>query len=170
MQRESVDHMTTSQETQQGPHQGHEGEVPDRKIASTVSSLSKWPSHFEAKQCTAAEAIAAIEPGQRILIGSGAAEPIALVEALVDAGSHLRNNEIVHLLTIGPAPYVVPELSERFRHTAFFIGENVRAAVQEGRADFMPVFLSEIPILMRTGRIPIDVALVQVSPPDRLPL
>lgn len=114
---------------------------------------------------TPAEAIARIRPGQRIFIGSGAAEPVSLVEALVD-GEHLRDNEVVHLLTLGPAPYVKPELAGRFRHTAFFIGENTRAAVNDGRADFMPVFLSEIPQVIRSGRLPVNVALIQVSPPD----
>jgi len=111
-------------------------------------------------------AIRAIRPGQRLLIGSGAAEPAELVDALVAHGDHLSGNEVVHLLTLGPAPYVRPELAGRFRHAAFFIGENVRAAVQDGRADYLPVFLSEIPELIRTGRIRVDVALIQVSPPD----
>jgi acyl-CoA hydrolase/GNAT superfamily N-acetyltransferase len=115
---------------------------------------------------SAEEAIALIRPGRRILIGSGAAEPVALVNALVEHGTHLIDNEIVHLLTLGPAPYVAPELSERFRHAAFFIGSNVRAAVQEGRADFIPVFLSEIPSLIRSGRLRVDVALIQTSLPD----
>src|SRR5204862_5110112 len=66
----------------------------------------------------------------------------------------------------GPAPYVRRELAHRFRHAAFFIGPNVREAVQEGRADFLPVFLSEIPELIRTRRVRVDVALIQVSPPD----
>jgi acyl-CoA hydrolase len=115
---------------------------------------------------TPEHAISLIRPGRRILIGSGAAEPLGLVEALVAHGEHLSDCEIVHLLTLGPAPYVKPELASRFRHTAFFIGANVRSAVQEGRADFMPVFLSEIPRLIESRRIRIDVALIQVSPPD----
>jgi acyl-CoA hydrolase len=85
---------------------------------------------------------------------------------MVGHGTHLADNEIVHLLTLGEAPYVGPGLEQRFRHTAFFIGANVRAAVQEGRADYMPVFLSEIPALIRSRRVGIDVALIQVSPPD----
>ena len=100
------------------------------------------------------------------MIGSGAAEPTQLVDALVRDGEHLADNEIVHLLTLGPAPYVRPEFSARFRHAAFFIGPNVRGAVQEGRADFIPVFLSELPRLIESRRVPIDVALLQVSPPD----
>jgi acyl-CoA hydrolase/GNAT superfamily N-acetyltransferase len=91
---------------------------------------------------------------------------VKLVNALVEHGTHLTHNDIVHILTLGPAPYAAPELAHRFRHTAFFIGANVRKAVQEGRADFIPVFLSEVPQLIRARRVRIDVALIQVSPPD----
>lgn len=125
-----------------------------------------WQERYAAKKTDAAGAIAKIAPGRRLLIGSGAGEPKRLVEALVADGAHLHDNEIVHILTLGPAPYVAPEFASRFRHTAFFIGANVREAVNEGRADFMPVFLSEIPELLRSRRVAIDVALVQVSPPD----
>ena len=130
-------------------------------------SENDWQSRYSWKVSTAEEAIRAIPPGRRILIGSGAGEPARLVEAMVEHGTHLFGNEIVHLLTLGPAPYVAPGLQERFRHTAFFIGANVREAVQEGRADFMPVFLSEIPQVITSGRVAIDIAIVQVSPPDR---
>jgi acyl-CoA hydrolase/GNAT superfamily N-acetyltransferase len=124
-----------------------------------------WRSTFSTKVVTAKEAIALIRPGRRIMVGSGAAEPVSLVDALIAHGDHLADNEIVHLLTLGPAPYVKREFAHRFRHSAFFIGANVREAVQEGRADFIPVFLSEIPELIRS-RIRIDVALIQTSPPD----
>ena len=126
-----------------------------------------WQDRYRARIATPAQAIARIAAGRRILIGSGAAEPTTLVRALVEHGEHLSDNEIVHLLTLGPAPYVQPEMAERFRHTAFFIGPNVRSAVQSGRADFMPVFLSEIPRLIRSGRVRVDAVLVQVTPPDR---
>lgn len=126
-----------------------------------------WQTRWSDKIATADEAVRLIPAGKRILIGSGAGEPVQLVEALVSHGDHLAGNEIVHLMTLGSAPYVQPGLEHRFRHTAFFIGANVRSAVQEGRADFMPVFLSEIPLLINSGRVGIDVALIQVSPPDR---
>jgi len=126
----------------------------------------EWRARYADKVVTADEAIRGIPAGRRILIGSGAAEPVSLVKAMVEQGSHLADNEVVHLLTLGPAPYVEPAHAERFRHIAFFIGANVRSAVQEGRADFMPVFLSEIPELIRSRRVRIDVALIQVSPPD----
>ena len=115
----------------------------------------------------AAQAVRKIPRGRRILIGSGAAEPRRLVDALISDGGHLADNDIVHMLTLGTAPYVQPGLERRFRHTALFIGDNVRAAVQDGRADFTPVFLSEIPTLIRSRRMRIDVALIQVSEPDR---
>lgn len=125
-----------------------------------------WARDWPEKVTTPAEAVRLIRPGRRILIGSGAAEPVQLVNALATHGDHLADNQVVHLLTLGPAPYVAPELSARFRHSAFFIGPNVRQAVQEGRADFIPVFLSEIPELIKTRRVCVDVALIQTSPPD----
>jgi acyl-CoA hydrolase len=127
-----------------------------------------WQERYAAKLASAEQAVRLIPARKRILIGSGAAEPGGLVEAMVTHGTHLEGNEVVHLMTLGSAPYVQPGLEARFRHTAFFIGANVRQAVQEGRADFMPVFLSEIPQLITSGRVHIDVALIQVSPPDRL--
>jgi acyl-CoA hydrolase/RimJ/RimL family protein N-acetyltransferase len=133
---------------------------------SSFAGGTGWQTTYSSKLSSAAEAIARIRPGRRILIGSGAAEPVCLVEALASDGQHLADNEVVHLLTLGPAPYVRPELASRFRHTAFFIGANVRQAVQEGRADFIPVFLSEIPELIQSRRVRIDVALIQTSVPD----
>ncbi|XXY52735.1 GNAT family N-acetyltransferase [Sorangium sp. So ce269] len=129
-------------------------------------TVTDWQTRFADKITTAEKAIRAIPRGRRILVGSGAAEPSDLVNAMVEAGDHLADNEVVHLMTEGPAPYVRPGLERRFRHTAFFIGQNVREAIQEGRADFMPVFLSEIPSLILSRRVRIDVALIQVSPPD----
>lgn len=131
------------------------------------ASSEDWQTRYAAKIATPEAAVRLIQPRKRILIGSGAAEPGRLVEAMVSHGEHLEGNEIVHLMTLGSAPYVQPGLERRFRHTAFFIGANVRQAVQEGRADFMPVFLSEIPQLISSGRVRTDVALVQVTPPDR---
>jgi acyl-CoA hydrolase len=130
------------------------------------TQLPDWQDRYRDKLVSAREAVRRIRPGRRLLIGSGAAEPVELVQALVDHGEHLADNEVLHLLTLGPAPYVAPEMRARFRHKAFFIGPNVRSAVQEGRADFVPIFLSEIPDLLRTANAHVDVALIQVSPPD----
>lgn len=126
-----------------------------------------WKLHHEAKLRTPEQAVGLLRSGSRVLVGSGAAEPEALLAAMVGDALALRDMEVVHLLTLGEAPYVAPGLEARFRHLAFFIGPNVREAVREGRADFIPVFLSEIPRLIRERRVRIDAALIQVSPPDR---
>ena len=109
------------------------------------------------------EAVSGIRSGDRVYIGTGAAEPDSLVEALTARAGALRDVRIIQALTFGPARYVAPEHARSFRVTTFFIAPNVREAVAEGRADFVPVFLHE------TGRLceNVDWALVQLSPPDR---
>lgn len=128
--------------------------------------MSDWQEKYASKRRDARAAVRQIGRGKHIFVGSGAAEPVALVEALVAEANHFADNRIVHLLTLGPAPYVERGYETNFRHNAYFIGPNVRAAVREGRADYTPVFLSQIPELIRTRRTPVDVALVMVSPPD----
>jgi acyl-CoA hydrolase len=124
-----------------------------------------WRDHHAAKLETASQAVRRIRHGSRVFIGSGAGEPQSLVHALA-ARQNLEDTEVVHIMTLGVAPYAEPRFDQRFRHNAFFIGANTREAVNEGRADYTPVFLSEIPRLFRDGRIVIDVALIQVSEPD----
>jgi len=126
-----------------------------------------WAHELEAKTCTPEAAVALLRSGWRVLVGSGCAEPQSLVRALVNARHALRDVEVVHLLTLGIADYVEEGLHDHFRHNAFFIGPNVRAAVSEGRADYTPIFLSEIPELIRSGQRRVDAVLLQLSPPDR---
>lgn len=121
---------------------------------------------YATKQMTLQQAISTIPKGKHLFVGSGAAEPVGLVEELVAQADRFADNSIVHLLTLGPAPYVEAQFQDRFRHNAIFIGSNVREAVRDGRADYTPVFLSQIPALIRCRRIPVDVALIQTSPPD----
>jgi acyl-CoA hydrolase len=116
---------------------------------------------------SAEEAVSVIKSGARVFIHSVAAAPRRLVEAMTARAAELRVVEIVSLHTEGPAPYAAPELSKSFRVNALFVGPNVRRAVEEGRADYLPVFLSEVPSLFRSGILPLDVALIHVSPPDR---
>jgi acyl-CoA hydrolase len=118
------------------------------------------------KLMTAEEAVSVVRSGDRVYIHSGCAEPERLVQALIRRRQELYDVEIVHLLTLGNADYVLPEMESHFRHNAFFIGANVREAVNLGRADFTPIFLSEISSLFVSGQLPIDVCLIQVSPPD----
>ena len=116
---------------------------------------------------SADEAAKVISSGDRVFVHGVAATPRLLVEAMTARAGELRDVEIVHLHTEGKAPYADPEFESSFRVNAFFVGANVRDAVNSGRGDYIPVFLSEIPALFRRGVLPIDVALVNVSPPDK---
>ncbi|MCS7083185.1 MAG: 4-hydroxybutyrate CoA-transferase [Bacteroidetes bacterium] len=121
--------------------------------------MSRWVS--------AEEAVSIVRSGHRVYIHSAAAAPRVLIEALVARASELRDVEIVHLHTEGPAPYADPAYARSFRVNALFVGANVRQAINEGRGDYVPIFLSEVPSLFRRGILPLDVALIHVSPPDR---
>ena len=123
-------------------------------------------SDYRARIMPADVALAEIRSGQRIYIHNGCAEPVDLVKALTRRGPELENVEVLHMATMGIADYILPEYEGHFRHNALFIGGNVRKAVQEGRADYTPVFLSEIEDLFRSGALPIDVCLLQCTPPD----
>jgi acyl-CoA hydrolase len=126
----------------------------------------EWQRDYRRKLMSAEDALRGVAPGMRIYIHPGCAEPETLVEALMRQAPVLHNVEIVHLLTLGRADYIAPEMAGHFRHNAMFIGSNVRAAVNEGRADYTPILLSEIEELFESGAMPLDVALIQVSPPD----
>jgi acyl-CoA hydrolase/GNAT superfamily N-acetyltransferase len=123
-------------------------------------------SLYRDRRVTAEEALRAVKSGQSVLVGSGCAAPQELLRGLVARAPRLADVNVVHLLTFGVAPYVEKKYEGSFRHNAFFIGPNVRPAVQEGRADYTPVYLSEIPDLFRSRQMHLDVALVMVSPPD----
>jgi 4-hydroxybutyrate CoA-transferase len=125
-----------------------------------------WIDQYRSKLVTAREAVNCVESGMRVYIHPGCAEPEALVEALMSRAPHVKNVEILHLMTMGTSPYCAPEMAPHFRHNALFVGGNVREAVNDGRADYTPIFLSEVEALFETGEMPIDVALIQVSPPD----
>ncbi len=117
--------------------------------------------------CTPAEAVAgSIYDESQIFVQGGAATPSLLLAALADLGPSLRNVGVTHLHCEGAAPHLRPELAGHLRHRALFIGANAREAVNEGRADYVPVFLSEIPTLFRRGVLGVEVAFINVSPPD----
>jgi len=125
-----------------------------------------WEEDYKSKLRTADEALRCVVSGMRVYIQPGCAEPETLVEALIKRAPHVHDVEIVHMMTMGGAPYVAPEMAGHFRHNAVFIGSNVREAINDGRADYTPVYLSEIEDLFESGAMPIDVALIEVSPPD----
>jgi len=115
---------------------------------------------------TAAEAVRRITSGMRVYLTGNCSVPQTLLSALVQRAPELQDVEIVQVLTVGPADYVAPDMAGHLRVNTLFISDNVRAAVNEGRADFTPVFLSEVPRLFKSGLLAPDVALVHVSPPD----
>ena len=119
------------------------------------------------KHTSAEEAVSVIQSGNRVFIHSVAAAPQRLIQAMTARAPELRHVEIVHLHTEGPAPYAAPELRDSFRVNALFVGANVRDAINSGASSYIPVFLSETSNLFRRGILPLDVALIQVSPPDR---
>jgi 4-hydroxybutyrate CoA-transferase len=125
-----------------------------------------WQEAYRSKIKSAGDALRCVQSGMRVHIHPGCAEPEALVAALIERGPQVRDVEIVHLLTLGNADYVKPEMAPHFRHNAMFIGGNVREAVNAGRADYTPVMLGEVEALFESGAMPLDVALIQVSPPD----
>lgn len=134
--------------------------------SSSASTAGGWQERYQRKIVTAAEAAQKITSGDAVYIHSNAAAPAGLIEGMLARAPQLRDVTILHLLTMGRAEYARKEFAESFRVHALFIGENVRKSVNEGRADYMPVFLSEIPALFERDIVPIDVCMIQVSPPD----
>ena len=108
-----------------------------------------------------------IKVGSRIFIGSGAAEPQRLIKMLIEKDRLIADHETINVIELGTTPYTEAVMSRPFKQNAFFIGPNVRDAVNEGRAEYTPIFLSELPDHIRSGRLKIDVAFIQVAPPDR---
>jgi acyl-CoA hydrolase len=115
---------------------------------------------------TAEEAVSVIKSGQQIFMQGAAATPEVLLDALVARAPELEDVKIVHMHIEGPAPHLAPEMAGHFCHRALFMGANARKAVNEGRAEFIPVFLSEIPILFERGILPLDAVLINCTQPD----
>jgi 4-hydroxybutyrate CoA-transferase len=125
-----------------------------------------WTGIYESRVTTADEAVKAIKSGDRVFLTGNCSVPQKLLAALVARAPALENVEICHALTIGSSDYVAPEMEGHIRANSLFIGPNVRKAVQEGRADFTPVLLSEYTLLFKNNVLPLDVAFIHLSPPD----
>jgi len=125
-----------------------------------------WKGKHKDKIGTASAAMKLIKPGNSIFIGTGCGQPQHLVNALVEHSGHIYDAHIVHLLTMGTAPYADEKFREKFKMNSLFIADNVRDALAKGIGDYTPIFLSEIPLEFETGRIPVDVALISVTTPD----
>ncbi len=126
-----------------------------------------WRETWKEKEITPEEAINKIIPGNRVFIDTGCAEPQALTAELLKQSEKLIDTEIIHFFAIGPEKYFKDKTEDLFRHNAFFIGRPLREEVNKGQADYTPIYMSEIADLFLSGLKYIDVALIQVTPPDR---
>ncbi|MFW9908234.1 MAG: GNAT family N-acetyltransferase [Candidatus Thorarchaeota archaeon] len=125
-----------------------------------------WIERYKDKVVNATQAIKQIKRGTRILLGTGCGIPQHLAQELAKNAARMADNEVVHLLTLGTTPSADAKFQSQFRHNTFFVSDNIRDAVSDGRADYTPAPLSDIPYFFTSRRIPLDVALIQVSPPD----
>lgn len=128
--------------------------------------MASWVEGYRSKLTAPEEAVKAIQSGDNVHIHPGCAEPITLVNAMTARAEELTDVKVWHLLTFGPAPYIAPGMEKHFRHMAYFTGGNARKAVNEGRAEYIPIYLYEIGNLINEGFYEVDVVLCQVSPPD----
>jgi len=128
--------------------------------------MASWQERYRSKVTTADEAVRAVKSGDRLFLTGNASVPLELLAALVRRAPALEGVEICHPLAICPSDYVSHEMEGHLRVNTMFISANVRKAVNEGRADFTPVMLSEFPLLFKNGHLPLDVAFIHVSPPD----
>jgi len=150
--------------------------MPENKVTTTPVDQTKTdvfkraaPAHekqFHQKLVSAEEAVKQVKSGDFVYVHPGCAAPQRLLDFLVARYQELSEVKIMHLMAMSKADYANPGMEGHFRHIAFFTGKNVREAINAGRADYMPVFLSEIPRLFYSKRVPVDVALIHVSPPD----
>ena len=125
-----------------------------------------WVDIYRRRVTTAERAVTDIRSGDRVWVHPGCNTPTRLIDAMVARAPELERVEVAHILAVAPAPYAAPGMEGHFRHRSLFVGANVREAVNAGRADFVPIHLHEIPTLISSGLMPIDVALIHISPPD----
>ncbi|TWJ17355.1 acetyl-CoA hydrolase/transferase family protein [Geobacter argillaceus] len=128
--------------------------------------MSNWQEVYRSRVKTADEAVKAVSSGNRLFLTGNASVPLTLLDALVRRAPELEDVEICHVLTFGSTAYAAPEMAGHLRVNSMFISANVRQAVNEGRGDFTPVLLSEMPLLFKNGLLPLDLAFIHVSPPD----
>ncbi len=129
--------------------------------------MVNWQDHYQSKICTPDDAVKSIKSGDYVVVSHACGEPRSLTKAMSERYAELRDVKVVHRVGMGECLYAQPGMEEHFRHISLFGGINTRKAIYEGRADYIPRFISETPALFLEGHIPVDVALITVSPPDK---
>jgi 4-hydroxybutyrate CoA-transferase len=140
-------------------------DAPEPVRMRGVTSTSV-PGRRKMRVVSPAEAVAGVASGQAVYLHCAAATPSVLLDAFVDRAAELRDVSVIHLHTEGPGPHLAPAMAGHFRHRALFIGPNARQAVNDGRADYVPIFLSDVPRLFESGAVPLDAVFVNATPPD----
>ncbi len=125
-----------------------------------------WLEKYNSKLVTASEAVKHVKSGDSIIVQPGCSAPLSILQAMVDRKDELSEITMYHILIVGDIPYLQPGMEKHFKHKAFFIGANSRKAINDGRAEFIPIFLSEVTLLFKNGILPVDIAFINVSPPD----
>jgi 4-hydroxybutyrate CoA-transferase len=128
--------------------------------------MNNWEEEYSKRVTSKEEAIRNVVSGDRVVFGHAAGEPTVLIDELVKQKDRFQNVEIVHMVPLGEGKYCLPGMEKSFRHNSLFAGAATRKPINEGRADYTPVFFSEIPRLFTENLLPVDVALIQLSPPD----
>lgn len=129
--------------------------------------MINWQDHYQSKICTPDDAVKSIKSSDYVVVSHACGEPRSLTKAMSERYAELRDVKVVHRVGMGECLYAQPGMEEHFRHISLFGGINTRKAIYEGRADYIPRFISETPALFLEGHIPVDVALITVSPPDK---
>jgi len=125
-----------------------------------------WVDDYKKNLCTAEEAVSVVKSHDRVYISGNAATPYVLMKALAKRKDELEDVELTHVLLLGEDPLSKPDMEGHFRHNSLFVGPADRKAINEGRADYVPIFLHQIPGLFKKGLLPLDVAVLHLSPPD----
>lgn len=136
------------------------------EISARNQIKAPWVSKYNSKLVSAEDAVKVIKSNDKIIVQPGCGSPLELIRKMVQRKEELYNIDIYHILVVGDLPYTEPGMEKHFKHKAFFIGGNTRKAINEGRAEFVPIFLSEVTLLFKKGIITPDIALIHVSPPD----
>ena len=128
----------------------------------------QWKSIYESRLCSLEEAAKQVKSGDRVVVGSACACPEDLIDAMLARSGELRDVEVVAMVSTGKSAYARPEYEGSFRHNSFFVAPSTRKAMDEDRADFTACFFQEFPGIMQDGTLPVDVAMITVTPPDRV--